>query len=574
MRIQHLIYRIELPFATDEEKAQVEELKDVLGRILLYEKTACPFRRGFTVDLPEEQDSPPRRRTMGALPKTRKWEMRDIWRREGENFHPTASEMNSPVEEDEEEDETLETDDQVDVLVEETTVEGVRKEPEQDPFRKDDTKPPIRPRASTALSITAPAQPTVHNSVQLDIALQRDPSYLSSAYNQPIPSFAAPGLDTSIRSEFDRDQLATSFELPPDNVSSSELPPSSLDIPQPTLPTSTGLDNTQEAELSIPSADRSRASSIRSYYTSLELQPGSLPSPVSEYGDPFDRSPAHIHTTSRTPPPVLADDLEDSELTAISSTSQDTIDSDTTLSPPPQHGSESTKTASAIYDDNRTTTLEYDSYNFSTRRPRTSTSSSAPDPRRSFSNPNRADRSTGTNVTSAFVSRTAALFLGPPSGLVSAMMQIASRLANGALSTASSGGGGAAYRFNLEGLPGRWEDSEEEREHDYEDDEFAASSTILRHDIEDDDYDDLEEDDDNGVDDFGVPLGNDTPARNGRANWGWVRSPASSPRSKQPKHDSGADLVHARKERGRHDSDQAHFNQQQQSRDVSIDNND
>ena len=26
-------------------------------------------------------------------------------------------------------------------------------------------------------------------------------------------------------------------------------------------------------------------------------------------------------------------------------------------------------------------------------------------------------------------------------------------------------------------------------------------------------------------DDFGVPLGNDTPARKGRRNWGWVRSP-------------------------------------------------
>lgn len=571
MRIQHLIYRIELPFATDEEKAQVEELKDVLGRILLYEKTACPFRRGFTVDLPEEQDSPPRRRTIGPLPKTRKWEKRDIWRREGENFQPPASEseMHSPVEEDEEEDEPLETD----IQLEASVVEQIGKEPEQDPFRKDDTKPPIRPRASSNLSITASAQLTPQNSIEPDTALQLEPSYLSSDYNQSIPSSAAPGLRTSTQSELDRGQLAKSRELPPDNVSSFELPPSSLDLPQPTKLTSTGLDNNQEAELSIPSADRSRASSIRSYYTSLELQPGSLPSPISEYGDPFDTSPTYIHTMSRTPPPVPVDDLEDSELTAISPTSQNTIDSDTTLSPPPQRVSESTKTASAIYDDNRTPTSEYDSYNFSTRRPRTSTSSSAPDPRRSFSNPNRADRSTGTNVTSAFVSRTAALFLGPPSGLVSAMMQIASRLANGALSTTASGGGGAAYRFNLEGLPGRWEDSEEEREHDYEDDEFPVhSTTTLRQDIDDDDYDDLDEDDDNGLDDFGVPLGNDTPARNGRKVWGFVKSPASSPRAKQPKHDIGNDLVHARKERGSHDSNQAQLTQQQQSRDVIIEN--
>jgi len=133
------------------------------------------------------------------------------------------------------------------------------------------------------------------------------------------------------------------------------------------------------------------------------------------------------------------------------------------------------------------------------------------------------------------------------------MMQIASRIANGAFSTASSGADGAAYRFNLEGLPGRWEDSEEEREHDYEDDEFfrreSTRSTTLRRDIENDDYHDLEEedDDDNDLDDFGVPLGNDTPARNGRRNWGWVKTPGSSPKAKR-----GNDLVH-----GRSDNDQA-----------------
>jgi len=118
------------------------------------------------------------------------------------------------------------------------------------------------------------------------------------------------------------------------------------------------------------------------------------------------------------------------------------------------------------------------------------------------------------------------------------MMQIASRLANGAMNTASSGAGGAAYRFNLEGLPGRWEDSEEERDYDYEDDDFSvhgpSHSEPLRNNIDDDDYDDLEEHDDDGLDDFGVPLGNDTPARNGRKNWGFVKSPSPRAPRKMP----------------------------------------
>ena len=51
-------YRIELADRADADTRGAEELKEVLARILMYEKTPCPFARGFTVDLPETPELP------------------------------------------------------------------------------------------------------------------------------------------------------------------------------------------------------------------------------------------------------------------------------------------------------------------------------------------------------------------------------------------------------------------------------------------------------------------------------------------------------------------------------------
>ena len=56
-------YRIELPTATDKEKEKVEELKAVLKKILRFEITPCPFKRGFHVELPESATTPRRKGT-------------------------------------------------------------------------------------------------------------------------------------------------------------------------------------------------------------------------------------------------------------------------------------------------------------------------------------------------------------------------------------------------------------------------------------------------------------------------------------------------------------------------------
>ncbi|KAI4156448.1 MAG: hypothetical protein LQ340_000263 [Diploschistes diacapsis] len=53
-------YRIELPNESPEDKVIAEEFESVLDRIAQYEKTACPFQRGFSVELPERPQTPKR----------------------------------------------------------------------------------------------------------------------------------------------------------------------------------------------------------------------------------------------------------------------------------------------------------------------------------------------------------------------------------------------------------------------------------------------------------------------------------------------------------------------------------
>lgn len=55
-------YRIEIPNETEDDKASVADLKVALPTVLRYEVTPCPFKRAFTVELPEEAMAPRRKR--------------------------------------------------------------------------------------------------------------------------------------------------------------------------------------------------------------------------------------------------------------------------------------------------------------------------------------------------------------------------------------------------------------------------------------------------------------------------------------------------------------------------------
>ncbi|KAL9018555.1 MAG: hypothetical protein Q9185_004157 [Variospora sp. 1 TL-2023] len=58
----HTYYRIELPNSNPNDRNKVDEFKSTLGKVLQYETTPCPFKRGFTVDLPEKPKTPVRKK--------------------------------------------------------------------------------------------------------------------------------------------------------------------------------------------------------------------------------------------------------------------------------------------------------------------------------------------------------------------------------------------------------------------------------------------------------------------------------------------------------------------------------
>ncbi|KAL3469091.1 inheritance of peroxisomes protein 1-domain-containing protein [Aspergillus californicus] len=59
LRIRPLTYyRIELPNDTEDDHLLVMQMKDALPKVLRYEVTPCPFKRGFTIEIPEEARAP------------------------------------------------------------------------------------------------------------------------------------------------------------------------------------------------------------------------------------------------------------------------------------------------------------------------------------------------------------------------------------------------------------------------------------------------------------------------------------------------------------------------------------
>jgi hypothetical protein len=152
-------YRIELPGETAEDLELVEALKLTFKKVLFYERTACPFARGFTVDLPAEEVKVKKRNSVREGP-AKKWKLQKAysWKPEGweedeSKRQSTASESRSgsgdrseasDAQEDEEED---------------GPSDGSREDVQEDDRTGEITNPKLRPRALDSMrSVTAPSQ--------------------------------------------------------------------------------------------------------------------------------------------------------------------------------------------------------------------------------------------------------------------------------------------------------------------------------------------------------------------------------------------------------------------------------
>ncbi|KAI1371895.1 inheritance of peroxisomes protein 1-domain-containing protein [Hypoxylon crocopeplum] len=59
-------WRIELPVSEPDDQERALVFRDVLDRVLLFEKTQCPFQRSFAVDLPDQPETPIKKKAWTA----------------------------------------------------------------------------------------------------------------------------------------------------------------------------------------------------------------------------------------------------------------------------------------------------------------------------------------------------------------------------------------------------------------------------------------------------------------------------------------------------------------------------
>lgn len=95
---QDSYYRMELPYSTDEDREKIEQFKSVLGQVLQYEKTQCPFTRNFDVELPERPKTPPRKLiTRRPTQKAKKWMFDKTWVPESKQRPATSAPTSAPT---------------------------------------------------------------------------------------------------------------------------------------------------------------------------------------------------------------------------------------------------------------------------------------------------------------------------------------------------------------------------------------------------------------------------------------------------------------------------------------------
>ncbi|KAI9653466.1 MAG: hypothetical protein M1831_006014 [Alyxoria varia] len=520
VRLQQTIYRIELPCESEEELAKVEEFKEALSKVLYYERTPCPFDRNFTVELPEDAKLPQTPRGMrGPKTKARRWEFDEGWRPEGEERPTTArSERSNRSSSDAESRSSATTED----------TRASRKYSMPSTGVEDETKPPIRPRPmDMRRNFTAPPQAA---------ASKPDDPFVAAP---PSAARAAAGIVDTRRMSFNGDGAASNLSshrprTPQIQASPTPSPPSSPPSLEPESPVTPQNNSKQAPKPTIRNIDESTDT------------PAATASPQT----PADKlATTTIHATDSTPSSTPPDPRRSSYSTSrIPSILPHPLDPTTP------------SRSSAVSPHNQPTTTLHPrpsqltlTHRTSARLLRTMSSNPSAEPTGTTTT---AD--TTTSLPRGLLTKTIALLLSPPSSLIEILVQIAERFAR----SATEWGGGAAYRIHegsrrgvgrgpvVVAIPGGWEDDKEfdeadlldvdearkwEREMGAEDQALDGPSRSRetqkerRHrsrpsedeyGVLDGDNDGEDEDEDDDLDDFGVPLGVDTPARNRRRDFG------------------------------------------------------
>ena len=425
----HTYYRIELPTENAEDREQVEKLKAVLAKVLQYEVTPCPFKRGFYVELPEPPKTPIIKRPW--RPKTRPGSESPMPSEELEGIEELTLEDSMSIKNDydgpittkkpaqsvlgdqkpepalpSDDSSTESTDDELDSAATDDT--GITQKDWHDYIIEniDRSKSLIRPQPlRSGRAVTAPPhltlRTTLPDSATNPVTIPRFRKELSSL-SSSVDSFH------SFHSPISPLPPSPTF---PEHTSSAELE-ADIDVPQ------TRSHKRDLSELTI------RAGSPELW----ELN--SVPSGETTYYSPPD-----VPTT----PPLVSDAAS--------------IDED--------HWSEATTPSP---------TTEIRGRDLKSRR---RSHSPLPSSSNLYAPYSPRSHMSGHHLTTAILQRTCSLLLGPPVQLVALMLRIAAKIARGAFR-------GTSYRLGESGqkIPCSWDfssDGSDETDDSWEEDDYGFS---------------------------------------------------------------------------------------------------
>ncbi len=424
----HTYYRIELPTETAEEKKQVEKLKAVLAKVLQYEVTPCPFKRGFYVELPEPPKTPITKRPW--RPKTQPGSESPMLPEELEGIEELT--MEDSIKNDYGGPDTTKK-------LTQSTLEDQRPEPAL-PSDDSSTESTDDELDSAATDDTGITQKDLHDITIENIDRSKNltrPKPLRSgrAFTAPphltlrtTPSDSATNPVTIPQFRKESSSLSSSV----DSFHSFHSPISPLP-PSPTFPDHTSSSAALEADIDVPQTrgHKRDLSELTIRAGSPELwELDSAPSGETTYYSPPD-----VPTT----PPLLSDTAS--------------IDED--------HWSEATTPSP---------TTEIRRRGLGSRR---RTHSPLPSSSNLYAPYSPRSHMSGHHLTTAILQRTCSLLLGPPVQLVALMLRIAAKIARGAFR-------GTSYRLGegAQKIPCSWEfssDGSDETDDSWEEDDYGFS---------------------------------------------------------------------------------------------------
>lgn len=424
---------MELPHKTADDQEKVEVFKKVLGQVLHYEKTRCPFTRGFEVELPERPKTPPRRHLpKKPTEKAKKWTFDKTWMLEnGSRPGTSVLEGSGPGT-----GSSCEEDDASSVCTD-------RSEPVPDtPVTLVETTPP----KPTIKAISSPRLSVSERAKMFQGMRSVTAPIVQDCHRVPLPSEVIPeeaeehskgdNTASSTKPHMDRKESvdAQSIVSTVDSFYSFETSTQRSPSP-PFLDAEAEPANPWAGELSVTDEEERGRSKHRRQTSEMTVRPTSEHATEQAPVTPTDMQPVATPTieVQLSPAPSTPPLVSDSDDDSLGLPSLD-------LATPPD----------AIRMKRLTGASQKRAF------------SPMPQPQNLFCPPANGSRN---QFTSALIRKTAEIVLGPPAHLVSLMLRIAAKISDGVFSFNTY-----RVRNNAETIPGSWLSDDEEEDWVEEDD--------------------------------------------------------------------------------------------------------